>query len=157
MEFINLRRLKDHMRTGPLPSADVAKYVALQAALGAVVFVPSTAYLVSGWEYVVFPSLAVVGVFYCYRCNGGAAGVRFAERYLAIGWVVGWRVAFVAFAMFVIGFFIAGFITPEALLSTSQWPVAARAVSLTLIACVYWRMGVHICDVSEIDRTRHQS
>ena len=41
------------------------------------------------------PCLALAGVVFSHRNNGGAAGVRLAERYLAVGWVVGSRVGLV--------------------------------------------------------------
>src|SRR5689334_22587766 len=94
MYFISIRRLKTDLRLGPLPSREVVKYVGAQAILVSIVFVPTSAGPASGWDYLTIPLLTLAGVYYCYRSNGGADGVQLAERYLTIGWVVGWRTAF---------------------------------------------------------------
>ena len=122
-------------------------YLAGQAALGAVLFVPSPADVPREWDFVALPLLALVGVLYCYRCNGAAAGVRFAERYLALSWVIGWRTGLMAAAVIAMGF-VAGLITGGfAWLEHERVPVTLSATTFLLIALIYWRIGVHLHDI----------
>lgn len=148
MQFVNLRKLKSQLRAGDLPPREVALYLAGQAALGVMLFVPSPADVPRAWDYFALPVLALVGVFYGYRCNGAAAGVRFAERYLALSWVIGWRTSLLAAAVIAVGF-VAGLVTGDfAWLEDERVPVTLSATTALFIAFIYWRIGVHLQDVS---------
>ncbi len=152
MQFVNLRKLKGQLRAGDLPPRDVALYLAGQAALGALLFVPSPADVPRGWDFVALPVLALVGVLNCYRCNGAAAGVRFAERYMALSWVIGWRAGLLAAAVIQMGF-VVGLVTGGfAWLEHERVPVALSATTVLVIALIYWRIGVHLRDVSANER-----
>lgn len=152
MQFVNLRKLKSQLRAGDLPPRDVALYLAGQAALGAVLFVPSPAEVPHEWDYFTLPVLALVGVLNCYRCNGAARGVRFAERYTALSWVIGWRTSLVAAAVITMAF-VAGLITGGfAWLEDERVPVALSATTVIFIALIYWRVAVHLRDVSAAER-----
>ncbi|HEV3485099.1 MAG TPA: hypothetical protein VG106_06810, partial [Vicinamibacterales bacterium] len=98
MRFFSIRRLKSDLAGGPLPARATAQYLAAQGALMSVAYVPSPAHAPADWGFIVHPLLALVGVYYCYRRNGGPTGERLAERFLAVGWVVGIRVASAAIA-----------------------------------------------------------
>jgi hypothetical protein len=68
--------------------------------------------------------VAAYGVWRCYHANGGRSGQRFAETFIAIGWVVGLRVFLVATIPF-----IALFAAPPELPSSSRptcWFLALR-------------------------------
>jgi hypothetical protein len=148
MEIVNIKRLKATLQQGELPARETAKYAAAQGALLSLAFIPSPAPEPVDWGFVAFPLLTLAGVFYCYRRNGGDTGTRFAERYLAIGWVIGWRVALVLGALLVVS--VAG-----SLLATGkvQWlenprlADAMTAATLATMALIYWRMGHHMAQV----------
>ncbi|HAD47317.1 MAG: hypothetical protein CMF12_08020 [Idiomarina sp.] len=56
----------------------------------------------NGWDYASFwASLAIIigGTVIAYRANGGAQGTQFLERFLALSWVVFWRVIPVFFIL----------------------------------------------------------
>ena len=150
MELFSIARLKTTLAHGALPARETAAYLAAQAALLSIGYIPTPADQPTGWAFAAYPVLAVVGVYYCYRCNGGATGRRFAERYLAIGWVVGVKVAAV-----VLGAGLAGSIGLGLSGSNFEWLESPRVadgvdfVGLGLIALVYWRMGVHLADVHQ--------
>jgi hypothetical protein len=94
------------------------------------------------------PVMSVAGVYFCYRRNGGPGGVRFAERYLAVGWVISWRLGLVM----MLG---VAFALVAALLTTGNlnWLGDSRIVDgvnvgmLALVTVIYWRLGVHLADV----------
>ena len=149
MEFVNIRRLKATLRSGELSSRETAKYLAAQAVLLSLLFIPSPAPEPSGWPFIAYPLVSLGGVYYCYRRNGGGIGTRFAERYLAVGWVVGWRVALIVVTAAVIAL-----ATSLVLIGTIEWlehPLATSAVdsgSLGLVGFIYWRLGVNLSDLN---------
>lgn len=147
MQFIDLRKVKEQLRNGDLPAVDVVRYVAGQAALGAVLFVPSPAGKAIDWDLLTFPLLGIGGVVYCYRCNGASRGLRFAERYLALSWVVGWRAALAASALVAISAVALALAGQMEWLQQEWVPTAVSALTFTLIACIYWRIGTHLHDV----------
>jgi hypothetical protein len=150
MEFIRLGRLKNTLREGPLSAVETAKYLAVQGALLSFIFIPSPADMSRDWTMIAYPVSALIGVYYCYRRNGGAGGRHFAERYLAIGWVVGLRIG-LSLAMAIgiaaaiaalLGFNFDALSDPVV---THGWDIAAFGAVLF----VYWRTGVHLADVPE--------
>jgi len=96
--------------------------------------------------------LGIAGVYFCYRQNGAAVGRRFAERYLAVGWVVGLRFAFV-----LIGLMLAGMVVSLVWLGNIDWiekpdPGLAEGVTaiwFVIVALIYWRIGRHLRDVQD--------
>jgi hypothetical protein len=152
MEFFRLERLKSKLVRGPLPANETAKYLAAQGALSSLLFIASPEQDMGGWPYIAFPALSVLGVYYCYRCQGGAIGERFAERYLSVGWVVAVRVAAAVVPLF--------FAALVALVVTngfeSSWWESPwfddifEAAMLGVVGVAYWRTGVHL---SAIHRT----
>jgi hypothetical protein len=85
---------------------------------------------------IVFVQLAVsaIGVWRCYLANGGQAGHRFAERFIALGWVVGVRFALLAASILVALFVFGVALEPP-------W----MEVSMVLLKAIYfWRVWTHI-------------
>ena len=154
MEFFRLKRLKATLLRGPLPPSDTAKYLAASAALCSVALIPSPGDVLSHWTLLAYPALALLGVYYCYRRNGGAVGDRFAERYIAIGWVVGLRVTVVVFLLTALGL-VAFTVVRGFDGSWLEHPAATHVVdvgTLGVVAVVYWRMGVQLADVHRATR-----
>jgi hypothetical protein len=140
MEFFRLKRLNATLVRGPLPALDTAKYLAAQGALWSLIVNPSPADAPADWTFLGYPALALLGVYYCYRRHGGASGERFAERYLAIGWVVGLRVTAMLILLAMLG--LAGFIAARGFDgSTLDNPAVTHALDIGIlgaIAIVYW-------------------
>lgn len=148
MEFLRIRRLTADLARRPLSAPDTAKYLAAQGALLSILFIPTPAEAPADWPFLAYPLLALLGVYYCYRCNGGPVGERFAERYLAVGWVVGVRVVLVTIATVIpcivgLAFTSTGLNWFE---DARVWFVVDLGV-LGLITLVYWRMGVHLARI----------
>jgi len=148
MKFVNIKRLKAELQQGELPASETAKYLAAQAAVMSLIFIPSPANEPVDWAFIANPLVSVIGVFYCYQRNGAALGVRFAERYLAVGWVVGWRVGLVAVAIAALGLGVTLVAT-----GSLEWlgdPRIGPAITVGavgLVAFVYWRIGRHLGDL----------
>jgi hypothetical protein len=150
MEFIRLGRLKSTLGEGPLSAAETAKYLAVQGALLSLIFIPTPADMPRDWTMIAYPVSAVLSVYYCYRRNGGAAGKHFAERYLAIGWVVGLRIGFCAVVAVAVSAVIGALLGFD--FDAISSPGVTRAIDVAgfgLVLLVYWRMGVHLADVAE--------
>ena len=148
MEIININRLKAELKQGELPAREVFKYVAVQVALLSIISIPSPADAPVDWAFIAYPLLAFCGIYYCYRRNGGASGRAFAERYLAVGWVVGCRVGLVSVSIFAVCFGVS-LLT----VGSIEWlddPRLADANTMGFLgveALIYWRIGWHIGDV----------
>jgi hypothetical protein len=148
MEFVNIRRVKTTLKQGELPAVETAKYLAAQGALWSVLLIPSPADAPVNWAFLTYPLLGLAGAYYCYRKNGGKLGRRLAERYLAIGWVVGWR-----FALVLASSLVAAAGVSLVMLGNLSWledPELANETTLVwllIIALIYWRMGHHLADV----------
>jgi hypothetical protein len=79
-------------------------------------------------------AVSAIGVWRCYLANGGRAGRRFAERFIALGWVVAFRL-FLVVAPPAIALFAAE-VEIEA-----PWPEGA----FLLVSVIYfWRLWSHI-------------
>ena len=148
MRFFSIRRLKGDLARGPLTARATAQYLAAQGALLSVLYVPSPAHASADWGFIVHPLLALAGVYYCYRRNGGPAGERLAERYLAVGWVVGIRVASAAIALLVLTVTALALTSDVSEWTESRWlGVGIDLGTVALVAFIYWRMGVHLADI----------
>ena len=156
MEFFRLKRLNATLVHGPLPARDTAQYLAAQGALWSLLVVPSPADAPADWTLFAYPALSLLGVYYCYRRHGGAVGERFAERYLAIGWVVGLRVAATLLLLAIVGLvsLIAARGFDGSVLDDPTIALAIDVGTLVVIAVVYWRMGVHLATVHQASRHR---
>jgi hypothetical protein len=153
MRFFSLRRVKSDVVVGPLPAADTAKYLAAQGALWSLLFIPSpSSDAPIWWGFVAYPFVAVAGVFYCYRCNGGASGQRLAERYLAVGWVV--LVRFLVLGMLLVMAGLVAAVVQSGLsgdestfLDSPGFAASVNIGALSIEALMFWRIGVHIAEV----------
>lgn len=147
MQLWRLEPLKSLLVAGPLPDREAVKYVAAQSAIVAAVVVPTPGQdLPPWWHFVAAPAIAIAGVYFCYKQNGGAAGRGFAERYFSIGWVVAVRIAVVSVALGCVGSIIViGIVNPGI-----SDDVGARLVEIAgygLMVLAFWRTGVHLADV----------
>ncbi len=101
--------------------------------------------IVSGIVSVV---IAICGVIYAYRKNGGKAGYDFIQKFVILGWVVFIRflLAFVPiiFALYLF-FELTGLVSDE---STNLFDVVVLAIAEMIF---YQRIGRHIKDTNKIN------
>jgi hypothetical protein len=86
-------------------------------------------------------AVSAIGVWCCYIANGGRTGRRFAERFLALGWVVGVRLFLVVAPAFVL------ILVLEIELAT-PW---LEATMLVLSIVYFWRIRTHLIWVAQHD------
>jgi hypothetical protein len=79
-------------------------------------------------------AVSAIGVWRCYLANGGRAGFRFAERFIALGWVVGMRIGLLL---------LPGVLLLVALRIdlTTLW---VDGTTVALSAVYFWRLCFHI-------------
>jgi hypothetical protein len=149
MKIFNIKALKAELAQGDLRAPETAKYLAAQAVLVSIIFIPSPGHRAVDWAFVANPLVSLLGLYYCYRQNGGETGLRFAERYLALGWVVGWRVGVVMVVLTPLSLGALLFATGNvAWLGEQRLADVFAASILAMIAFMYWRIGRHLGDLA---------
>ncbi|MCA9641329.1 MAG: hypothetical protein KC492_11565 [Myxococcales bacterium] len=142
MYFVDVDGLKRDLGSGPLDQRDVAIYIFLVG--GAVLPSRPLLFDISGSLPVVsiimlaHLVIAAIGVLACYRANGRAGGLRFAERFLSLSWVVGLRV-FLSTLLPVVGLRLFA----EHLYPDSSQLVREGLIELPVTALAYWRLQLH--------------
>ena len=89
--------------------------------------------------------LAVVGIIYIYRQNGGADGQHFLQRYLVIGWVVLIRCCVAAIILIAVVFFSTGVAVGGDTEVTHWYDFLFFAAGA---AGMCWRIGHHVRDLA---------
>src|SRR5438046_1702325 len=110
MHFWRIAELKTKLKVRPLTDREALPYLLAYMVLtaAATMFPAET---MNTWDYVIAVAvllLTVAGTVYTYRCNGGANGTHFLQRYFAICWVIAVRWAAVVIPLFVMFMFIVG-------------------------------------------------
>jgi hypothetical protein len=144
MRFLGIKPLRDDLAEGPLSAKETLKYLPAQGMLLSLIFIPSPADAPPDWAFIAYPLLSLAGIYYCYRSNGGSAGRHFAERYLAVGWVVGLRVAVLGIGAAIITHGISLWIFGLNWIQDDRLSLGLEFGALVLIVLVYWRMGIHL-------------
>jgi uncharacterized protein (TIGR02246 family) len=165
MYFWRIEALKDQLRQGPLAQRYAFAYVfiaflLLEAVLGVPGLWNTELAPDTPWAWVTYiASVAFFGggTYAAYRANGGANGLDFAARYLALGWVLTVRLVVLAFlplllvAMVVLVVMAVAQTDPASVAIasddlSSDWIV--ELVSVAFIAVFYWRLVHHFQDVA---------
>ncbi|PPC75989.1 hypothetical protein C4K68_17600 [Pokkaliibacter plantistimulans] len=93
--------------------------------------------------------ICMLGLFGCYRANGGKAGQHFAERFFSIGIVLLARFVVLLIPVYLVVFALNVMVqatAPEGMKTIME--IAVHVVSLLWSAGYYWRSAVHIGDVA---------
>jgi len=140
--FVNINSLKRDLSFGSLDQRDVAIYIFLVG--GAILPSRPLLFDISGSlplvSIIMLAHVVIhaIGVFACYRANGRAGGLRFAERFLSLSWVVGLRV-FLCTLLPVVGLRLFA----EHLYPDSSQLVREGLIELPVTALAYWRLQFH--------------
>lgn len=92
MYFWNIRKLKEGLIKKPLSESESFKYLLAQVilySLGTIPFLENNLWDV--YSAVIMGIITAFGTYYAYRCNRGASGRNFLQKYLSIGLVIGIR------------------------------------------------------------------
>ena len=148
MYFIRYQPLKDKLRNRELTEREALPYLLVFIALSMAV---SSFPLYNGfntWDAissVLSVIIAIWGVLYAYRCNKGANGYDFVQKYIVLGWVVMIR-CLLGFMPIVIVCYLGGeffgLVSDE-----SSW-FDVTITSLLLIV-LYFKTGRHIKDTAK--------
>ncbi len=145
MYFWRIEELKSKVIASPLTDREVLPYLLIFVGItGLIPIFPVESMTL--WDYVgaVWTFLlAVFGTIYVYRCNGGATGKDFLQRYLAIGWVVTIRWAAIVMPLFVLLIFA---VDPSS--EETEWYVGLFFVLAEVV--LYERIGHHIRAVARV-------
>jgi hypothetical protein len=94
----------------------------------------------------------ILGILYCYRMNGGRDGTNFLPRFISLSWVISVRFVVVLFPL---GLLIALMSAVAEVGWFREW--RSHPLMFVLSVCVsalfFFRVGVHISDVSARLRT----
>ncbi len=146
MYFWRIDRLKRELASGPLPPRRVLPYLIVWLGILSLISVIPMSDSTAPWEWLTVQALYYtvatgLGVWWSYRANGGAVGVDFASRLLAIWWVLGVRFLVVLLvplgALYVI-------LTPD---ENSHSYLADLISALLFTVVYYWRAAVHLRDI----------
>jgi hypothetical protein len=143
--------LKRRLIEGRLADREAVSYLAATSAMTslAMAFPPASP---NAWDTgmgLVGCVLVVLGTWWVYRQNGGAAGADLVNRYLSLSWVLTIRLASPLLAVALL---------LEVLTAGEELPVAQNgpgtALTTLLIGLLFYqRLGAHVRDVAHATRT----
>jgi hypothetical protein len=147
MYWWRIGRLKAMLKRGPLPGRIAFQYVVAQAILIAFAAMLPGAWPLDLHAWLVRAAtlgVTVCGIGYCYVRNGGGVGDDFMNRYFSIAWVVNVRLSALLFASFACSAAIGA-----ATKNDEHAAVLQSILSVSWIGLSYYRIGVHMGDVSQ--------
>ena len=149
-----IRRLVDRLRDNRLTARQLMQY--LIAAAGAFALTSVAAEWSRPWDRDEFETavdslttlvnglISAIGIYSCYRANGGVEGVQFAERISAIGFVVFVRfLAFGALAFLIWAYATVSFNLPR--LSYESFDL----LSLLIVPLFWARVRTHVASTAQ--------
>lgn len=146
MYFWKVEKLKNDLRKKPLSESESFKYLYATLflySLGMIPFLENNIWDV--YSAIIIGVISAIGVYYVYKCNKGAKGNNFLQKYLAIGWVVGIRWMFLIMLPTSIIFFILIGIY----YGVTEYTTAKEVTFFNLVGATYfWLLGKHIKELA---------
>jgi hypothetical protein len=148
MNFLRYEPIKTRLRERTLSEREALPYLMLHIGLWSLVMALIGTLDVNDWETLsrtISVPIAVGGVLYVYRQNGGASGHDFVLKYIVLGLIVGVRAFLAAFVVTTALLFYALLMLPE-------YEGETGPVNVILLLCVevfvVERIGRHIRDTT---------
>ena len=147
MYFWKIEKLKNDLLKKPLSESESFKYLfatTVLYSLGMTQFLENNIWDV--YSAIITALITAIGVYYVYKCNKGASGSNFLQKYLSMGWVVGirWSV-FVMIPLMIVYFVIVAIL--------SSIPDNTTLSDLLFFNLLYtqffWLLGKHIKEVAK--------
>jgi len=147
MYFWKIEKLKNDLLKKPLSESESFKYLfatTVLYSLGMTPFLENNIWDV--YSAIITALITAIGVYYVYKCNKGASGSNFLQKYLSMGWVVGirWSV-FVMIPLMIVYFVIVAIL--------SSIPDNTTLSDLLFFNLLYiqffWLLGKHIKEVAK--------
>jgi hypothetical protein len=155
MYFWKIEKLKNDLLIKPLSESESFKYLfAIITALSLIGILdvlvemdPTFLMIYNKWD--VFSSINdglinAIGVYYVYKCNKGANGDNFLQKFLSIGWVVGIRWLVIYLPLIVI--FSITHSTEDIYYSNGPYDVILYFI---MGISYYWLLGKHVKEVAK--------
>jgi len=156
MYWWNLQAAKRDLSAEPLDSRQLLPYLLAFVILETIVvefsfLAPSSQYLgVRQWFLAsATVVVTVLGCSYVYRQNGGAAGQRFLERFLVLGWVAGIRITVFVF----LGLLVVLFLSELSPVLSEGIENGADIVMGPLVLIYYLYLGYHVGSLARGENT----
>lgn len=135
MYWISSDTLVDRFRTGRFESQEVGPYFLASMVFGALgMIMPS--YTMNAWDFVAGLAgfaITIGGLLHLKQCNGGTFGKGYLERYFALGWITGIRLALAAIPIAVV------FLGGAAVIGGDDALEPASAVLIVLLLFAWYR------------------
>jgi hypothetical protein len=149
MYFWQIRKLRAQLAGDGLSSQHAFRYYLATAILSAALYEivangpPSEPSTVDILDAVLYFACTIGGIVWCYRQNGGAAGVDFLDRIVPIAWVMFWRLVACIIPFFLAVGLIDWYQTGNLGRPGSEMPLLIVIMN-GLFGGMWWRMGVHM-------------
>jgi hypothetical protein len=150
MYFWKIDKLKQDLIKKPLSESESFKYlfiffVGLAIAISSLYFVEKS--ILEIYSLIIDMFIMVIGLYYVYKCNKGANGNNFLQKFFSIGWVVGIRWFVFMILIFLLYYGIIGFFfgVPD------KVGLNEMILQNLLTIIYYWRVGKHIKEVATAD------
>ena len=144
MYFWRIEKLKKDLLKKPLSESESFKYLFANLVLYSLAMIPFLENNI--WDVysaIIMTLITAIGVYYVYKCNKGASGSNFLQKYLSIGWVVGIR--WIVLVMLPI--MIVYFVTVEIYAGIPESTTLSDVLFLNSLYITYfWLLGKHIKD-----------
>lgn len=156
MYFWKIEKLKNDLLIKPLSESESFKYLFAYLASESLllIFIDIDDITVPNLEFTnmwdVFSSINgflinAIGVYYVYKCNKGANGDNFLQKFFSIGWVVGIRLIVLFLPLMLLLFFILSLSSTD-FSSTNPYDVILFFIIDFLF---YWLLGKHVKEVAK--------
>lgn len=146
MYFWKIDKLKKDLLKKPLSENESFKYLFATLVLYALGTIPVLENNILNVSSVIITALiTAIGVYYIYKCNKGASGNNFLQKYLSIGWVltIRWTVLVMLPIMIVYYSLVAFFSI------ISDNPTLSEVIFFNLVYVSYfWLFGKHVKEVA---------
>ena len=140
-------RIADGLRDGTLPERSRFHLLLVTSVLGVLFGRRSPVIRTNGDLLLIglFLAVTLLGLWGCYRANGGAAGRGIVERFMCIGVPVGIRVYGVYYVLYYGAYLVfrpsSGEASPHSFVLSQWWPVTTAFIAMVVF---YWTLSRYI-------------
>ena len=150
MYFVQYNPLKQKLSSRSLSDGEALPYLILEGVVTVLLYLDISSEGLNAFDLVsVIISVAILigGTFHVYDQNGGKEGFDLVQKYIVLGWVVGFRVFLASIPLFLMLGVLIGLANIDDAVSDMLSVICGVAVKLIY----YQRLGEHIRDTTGIE------
>ena len=150
MYFVQYNPLKQKLSSRSLSDGEALPYLILEGVVTVLLYLDISSEGLNAFDLVsVIISVAILigGTFHVYDQNGGKEGFDLVQKYIVLGWVVGFRVFLASIPLFLMLGVLIGLANIDDAISDMLSVICGVAVKLIY----YQRLGEHIRDTTGIE------